>query len=206
MGTPPLDTSFLLIRLGHFTRFAKATATTFQRSIHSKECMVLTHDGLDLEGFKGHIELTIYERIDQTPLWDKDPDKIGAFAATDDRFRHFITFHVPTGAFEPLWAAAAATDGALKNIQVDYCLSEDRQFATIYGATYTEDFPQDTGTFSSKYISKEVVNPRIHPVVAELRSWGRDFNSFAKVAYILLIVWAAISIGGQMFSWLTRHQ
>ncbi len=201
---PRLDTKFLLIRLGHFARQATATANGSQRSVNSKECVVLDHVGLDLKGFGHHIELTVFEKVDQKPLWDNDVEKLGAFAADNEQFRSRIGFYVPSVTFEAIWAGAASADGSMKNLQIEYHLPDDKQYATIYGATYYEDFPYDHGAKPLQYPSKEFVKPRIHPVVVELRSWNAGLNSLVKGVGVLFFVWLALFYGSQIPSWL-RH-
>ncbi len=177
--SPRLDTNFLLIRLGNFERFAKTTATNSQRSVYSKECVVLTHEDLELKAFQNYIDLTINERADQASLWEDDRDKIGAFIATDDHFHGHVSIYVRREVFDVIWAAAGSVDGAIKNIQIEYEISKNRKFANIYSATFSEAYPYDTNKFASDDIVQPVVNPRIHPVVAELRSWSRSLSSLS---------------------------
>lgn len=195
------DTHSLLIRLGNFHRAASDAPAHTRRWVTTNDCVLLAKDSEAQPSYRFPFQLSFYERREGVILWKDDPDKIGAFRIGEESFQSDISVFLSPVVFNAIWNAAAASDGSMKNIQLDYYISNEGRIADIIGATYFEDFLSDTGTTKIPGATPSVVNPRINPVVAEMRTWSASVNSLSRGLTVLLVIWACFSIGGQIIAW-----
>jgi hypothetical protein len=101
------DTGYLTVRLGTFRRSTSTSAEKSTRAVHIENCVI--REGGEIQGCNcrgEQIGIEVYEKKPGEELWKDDPAKIGGLSTK------FMTLYLPAETFGPLWAAAAATDGA----------------------------------------------------------------------------------------------
>jgi hypothetical protein len=127
----------LTVSLGTFQRSTTASSKGTRRTVYIQDCVVS-------EGGKIHgrddcinlIEIYANEAKKTDSLWEDDPEKIGVLNTE----RLFINIFLLGDAFDSLWIAAAATDGARRFMSFQYRVVGNN-VVSIVAATLGEFMP-----------------------------------------------------------------
>jgi hypothetical protein len=151
----------LNVRLGTFERHVTASAEGTRRALRIDDCTVIAGwIGRDIHD--APLEIWTWEAVPDDPPVPDDATSIGTLNTS----RMHANIGLPPGAFAQLWAAAAATDGATRNIHIELESEDaDKAILAVTMVTLVEAMPTD-GAAGQPGRS---VPPRIHPVVVELR-------------------------------------
>ncbi len=123
-------------------------------------------------------------------IHESETEVIGSFNAVPDD----LHLNIPPASFAESWAAAAAADGAIRDVTI-YCESDGSDRFRITGVELKEWMPRPIYSTPKHGLP---IPARQHPVVAELRRYGVALWPFVKWASIFVVglLWLGIILRG----------
>jgi hypothetical protein len=185
----------LTLRLGNFERTTSAHPEFgVQRSVEIGTCVcVLNYTGAECD--IGFVDV----REQQESLQSQDPI-VGTlkFETTEGVIKRSIA-HVgltlPTAAFNQIWNATEATDGAIRSLQIEAEEQERDYLPSVWYVTKVAliESMGDARNFDLKTHRDLPIPPRQHPVVVEIRALCASIASTLQRLVILLIFFLAVA-------------
>ena len=186
------DTGYLAVNLGTFRRTTSTSAENSTRAVHIENCVI--REGREIQGRKYYgeqIEMSIHETKPGQELWKDDPEKIGALSTESLH----MSLYLPADAFGTLWAAAAATDGAWRQMSFEY-KAPGNAILSITTAVLVEFISGDAEVdFDPKTGRVRPVPPRKNPVVAELQTIRNELTSgFSRLTVWIVTAFIVVAL------------
>ena len=147
---------WLTVRIRNYRRNTETDGKLSRRRIYLRDCLILSNSlqGENHPARGDEIELSIYETIPAQEI-------IGSFDTLS-----VISLNLPPTVFAEFWTGSAATDGATRDITIQFEDAGDG-FYTITQAELIEYMPEAVDLYP------KAPPVRMHPVVAELRDIRR---------------------------------
>ena len=194
---PEPPTGFLTLRLGKFQRTTRATAAGGRRVVNISDCTVTRwsvfgenedNDRVGRHRFStgNEIQISVVEAKPGEPRWEGNPEKIGAIGLEHTHANVYLS----SDAFSSFWAAADATDGADRSVELEL-KSDGSNTLWVTNVGFFEDMPAPEFTKPNKE-GLSFPKARVDPVVVGIGTVQEQLKDLSKSLMVAFYVLLAI--------------
>jgi hypothetical protein len=191
-----------------YGRDFQARGNETRRTVTIGNCRII--EGGEIDGQSFHNQSV---RIHVHEVYEKRPGHLGALTTREGApGAPWINLFLSPSLFEQIWAAAAATDGVMRTLSLEYEIGGGPHY--VWGLVLIERMPLDpevTFDFESGAVSIPPRNHlvRKHPVVVEMQAMRKELASRLRGAFrgigtfvaIIAGTWFAFSIISTSRKW-----